>query len=121
MIRLLVAAGVLAVLASAPAHAQLHATMPTPSTASPPVTGPRLTPIPQRPASPLPPESPVTQIGPATPEHASMPEPAVIPPPIVMVPPNLLPLSQIPPGLNPDITTPVVPVPAGTPLGPPHP
>lgn len=115
---------VLSLIAMPAAHAQLsggiHAQMPTPSTASPPIRAPRLTPIPQRPASPLPPESPVTALAPSSAEHALMPEPTVIPPPIVMVPPNLLPLSQIPPGLNPDITTPVVPVPAGTPLLP-HP
>jgi hypothetical protein len=119
--RLWLAATVLALIGASPAYAQLHTAMPTPATASAPITAPRLTPIPNRPATPLPPESPVTAIGPSRPLHADMPEAAVIPPPIVMMPPNLLSPSLIPPGLPTDMTTPVVPVPAGTPQGPLHP
>jgi len=112
------------------AHAQLrsfapaapmHTPMPSPSTAAPPVAGPAGPALPYLPASPLPPDSPVAQVEPAAPLHTGVPQPAVIPPPIVMMPPNLLSPSQLPPGVQPDSLTPTVPVPAGTPVGPPHP
>ena len=99
----------------------LHATMPTPSTASPPVMAPTLPPLPGLPAAPSPPQSPVTKAAPVLPKPVPMPEPAVVPPPVVLVPPSQLPFAQIPPGVQPDMTVPVVPVPSGQPIGPPHP
>ena len=103
-------------LRSATPSAPMHATMPTPGTAAPPVTGPAVSPLPS-PGS----GSPVYKATPSQPQSPDMPTPATVPPPVVMAPPNLLAPNQIPPGIPPDSMAPIVPVPAGTPIGPPHP
>ena len=108
--------GAYAQVRSATPSAPMHATMPTPGTASPPVTGPAVAPLPSQGSG-----SPVRRATPVQPDHAEMPTPATVPPPIVMAPPNLLAPNQIPPGIPPDSMAPIVPVPAGTPIGPPHP
>ncbi|MBV8537880.1 MAG: hypothetical protein JO128_19950 [Alphaproteobacteria bacterium] len=106
-------------LRSAVPAAPMHTPMPSPSTAAPPIGSPATPVAPS--ASVLPPSSPISPAEPIAPQHTPAPAPAVVPPPIVMMPPNLLSPAQLPPGVQPDSTTPTVPIPAGTPIGPPHP
>lgn len=124
--------GIMGMTAATAAHAQLpsyapsapmHTPMPVPSTAAPPIAAPGGPALPELGPPPLAPQSPVAQAEPESPLHTGMPTPSSLPPPIVMEPPNLLSPSLLPPGIGiqPDSTTPTVPVPSGTPLGPPHP